>query len=362
MKKIKHLLLTLISSLIFAFLICEASLHIFDLPKSNNLYYRFVNPELQRKEFIFDTYLFWKTRPYGIAYGRKVNNKGFRGENFEEQKDKNVIRIIFLGDSCTFQAEVENEKTGAYLLHGMLKEYFPEKNIQVYNMGMPGYSSLQGLRLLKMQTLKYSPDILLVNFGHDDAAFSFYFTDKEQTANEIKYFFDKTFSKVRCYRVIREACFKMLSLSELKGYRFRPRVNLQEYYNNIAEICRVAKGHNIKIILYDLPILKSMINEKYYEFRQSYFDKLRDVAKDNAVTFVSIRSAFVGLRDVEAYFNNPERDFNHLNEEGYKLVADTLYPTVIKFVVGIVSKESSMISINFDEVSINSFKKVAGSL
>jgi len=342
MKKLRVLLLTLVSSLIFAFLVCEIFLYIFNLPKSNNLYYRFANPELQRKEFIFDKYLFWKAKPYGIVYGRKVNNKGFRGKNFEEQKDKDTIRIIFLGDSCTFQAEVESDKTVAYLLQEMLKRDFPGKNIQVYNMGMPGYSSLQGLRLLKIQALKYSPDILLVSFGHNDAGFSFYFTDKEQIASGIKYFFDKAFSKARCYRVIRDACFKGLLLSELKGYSFRPRANLQEYYNNMAEICRVAEKHNIKIILYDLPTFKNiMINEKYYKFRQSYFDKLRDVSKDNAVTFVSIRSAFADLSDIEAYFNNPERDYTHLNERGDRLVTDILYPSVIKFVIGIVSSYSS---------------------
>lgn len=293
-----------------------------------------MNPELQRKEFIFDTYLFWKAKLHGIVYGRKVNNKGFRGGNFSEQKDKNVIRIIFLGGSCTFQAEVENKNTVVCLLQEMLKEDFPGKNIQVYNMGMPGYSSLQGLRLLKAQALKYSPDILLVNFGHNDAAFAFYFADKQQIATKIKYLFEKTFSKIRCYRLVRDACNKALVSSELRSSRFQPRVNLQDYHDNMAEICKIAKDNNIKIILYDLPILKNMESEEYYKFRQSYFDNLRNVAKDNAVTFANVRSVFVD--DIEAYFNNPERDPIHLNEEGYKMVARILYPTVIKSVDEIV--------------------------
>lgn len=337
MKKLSASLLLLISGLIGALLFCEIILHVFDLPKNSNLYYRFANPELHRKEFVFNKYLFWEARPYGEAYGRKVNNKGFRGEDFEEQKGVNTIRVILLGDSCTFQAEVEDQKTGAYLLQRMLEKNFPNKNIQVLNMGMPGYSSLQGLRLLKMKALKYSPDILLVSYGHNDAVSSMYFTDKEQVANEVEYFFGKIFSNVRYYRAIRDACLKALSLFELNGYGLRPRVSLREYYNNMAEICRTAKENNIKIILYDLPVLKTPTNGKYCAFKEKYFDELRDVAKDNSVPFLNVRQTFSSLHDMSTYFNDPKRDFMHLNDKGYELVADVLYPAVAKFVVEIES-------------------------
>jgi len=91
----------------------------------------------------------------------------------------------------------------------------------------------------------------------------------------------------------------------------------------MVEMCRIAKDNNIKIILYDLPVLENKItNKTWCKFRQSYFDTLRDVAKDKAVNFVDVKSAFLESGDVENYFVNREIDFVHLNKKGYRLVAD----------------------------------------
>jgi len=331
-KESNHFLITSIVGFIFALILCEFILNVFNLPKSKNLYYRFFNPELHSENFIFDNDLFWKAKPNKIIYGVKVNNKGFRGENFAQEKNSDTVRIIFLGDSCTFQAEVEDKKTVAGILKDRFKENFPWKKIQIYNMGIPGYSSLQGLRLLEKEVLNYFPNILLVNFGHNDVVPAIFLNDKHQKANGPRYVMDKILSKIRCYRLLCDIYLKIFLLSEIKNYKFLPRVDLQDYDENISKICKIAKENNIKIILYNLPLLinYNKWNKEYCAFRLSYFEHLKDIAKDNNVCFVNVRSAFASLKEVDSYFNNPEQDMIHFNDKGYQLMADTLYPFIVK--------------------------------
>ena len=114
MKNIRSALFLSLGGLVIAFVICESLLRMCHVPTNKNLYYDFKNPELRHDGFVFDAYLFWKAKPFSTVYGRQLNNKGFRGSNFKEEKDKDTIRVVCLGDSCTFQAEVEDKNTVRY--------------------------------------------------------------------------------------------------------------------------------------------------------------------------------------------------------------------------------------------------------
>ena len=48
------------------------------------------------------------------------------------------------------------------------------------NAGVGGYTSLQGLRYLKKELWKYSPDMVIVWFGVNDDSSAIFFSDKDQ--------------------------------------------------------------------------------------------------------------------------------------------------------------------------------------
>lgn len=101
-----------------------------------------------------------------------LNADGFRDDEFPAARGANTIRIIALGDSWTFGHNAQLEQTYPARLRALLKLDFPQKNIEVLNLGMLAYTSHEGLRLLQQKALGLQPDIVLIGYSMNDASIS----------------------------------------------------------------------------------------------------------------------------------------------------------------------------------------------
>jgi len=81
---------------------------------------------------------------------------------YSYQKAPSKTRILVLGDSFTFGAEVGNTETYPYCLQEMLP------HAEVINLGVNGYGHDQMLLYLKEEGMKYHPDIVILGFLNDD--------------------------------------------------------------------------------------------------------------------------------------------------------------------------------------------------
>lgn len=92
-----------------------------------------------------------------------TNSKGVRGKTeYEYKRTPGKQRIIVLGDSFTFGAEVADDQTFSHYLESKLT------NTEVLNMGVQGYGHDQMLLCLQEEGVKYHPDIVLVGFTYID--------------------------------------------------------------------------------------------------------------------------------------------------------------------------------------------------
>lgn len=104
-------------------------------------------------------------------YGREMkfhtNNLGYRSEaDTIVPKPANVFRILMAGDSFTFGDGVSNEYTIPYLLEKKLNEMgTDQQEIEVINMGVPGYSPDQTYRQLMRSVQLLKPDLIVWNFN-----------------------------------------------------------------------------------------------------------------------------------------------------------------------------------------------------
>jgi len=103
-----------------------------------------------------------------------LNSQGFRDENFPERKSPSAFRIICLGDSWTFGANVGQQETYPQRLKALLKREFPEANFEVFNLGVLGYSSYQGLELLRRTVIHMKPDVLTIGYAWNDSSMAGY--------------------------------------------------------------------------------------------------------------------------------------------------------------------------------------------
>lgn len=115
---------------------------------------------LQVRLFEPDPDLLWRPIPDTPF----TNSAGFRGkQELTRARPANALRILYLGDSCTFLGEPVYPE----LVARLLAERFPERTIETLNASVPGYSSFQGRQRLA-RLAEWKPDVVTVYFGWND--------------------------------------------------------------------------------------------------------------------------------------------------------------------------------------------------
>lgn len=98
-----------------------------------------------------------------------LNSEGFRDGEFPRTKLASTFRIICLGDSWTFGANVGQQDAYPQRLQALLRQEFPKADFEVFNLGVLGYSSYQGLELLKKNINELLPDLVVIAFAMNDS-------------------------------------------------------------------------------------------------------------------------------------------------------------------------------------------------
>ena len=110
----------------------------------------------------------WKYRPnldinfqnLDYAVVLTTNSKGYRDIEHNYPKNPGVFRIVVLGDSFMDAYQVDFEDS----LPRLLKKKLAHKNVEVINLGVRAYGTVQEFLLLENEGLKYKPDLVLLAF------------------------------------------------------------------------------------------------------------------------------------------------------------------------------------------------------
>lgn len=114
---------------------------------------------------INDPELLWRFTPDRQWDGYHVNRHGYRTRDFEPAKPAGTKRVIALGDSCTAQGRPPYSD----ILHELLQKKPPTSQPwEAFNMGVFGYSSMQGLRQFQKYGVEYKPDFVTLYYGWND--------------------------------------------------------------------------------------------------------------------------------------------------------------------------------------------------
>jgi len=115
----------------------------------------------------------WKHTSEFSTYVR-VNSHGLRGPEIPYEKPPGTFRVLVVGDSFTFGAQVNEEQTFVDRLAGYLQSHLSEGGqdtirIQTLNGGVDGWSTVNELAWLKVEGVRYAPDLVVLMFytGND---------------------------------------------------------------------------------------------------------------------------------------------------------------------------------------------------
>lgn len=153
------LLATAFAATAVALLGLEVALRWLGIPDTNRL---FLSAETLAKDmFVADPELFWKLSPTHA----EGNAQGMRGPWWEGPKAANEVRIVGVGDSCTFGFGVAWHETWAVQLERIVQARQPDRVVRSALAALPGYSTFQDRRLLERVFDAAQPDVVAFYCG-----------------------------------------------------------------------------------------------------------------------------------------------------------------------------------------------------
>ncbi|MFH0732151.1 MAG: SGNH/GDSL hydrolase family protein [Candidatus Omnitrophota bacterium] len=118
----------------------------------------------------------------------KRNAKGLRGKDYDYKKNKNINRILILGDSCAAGLEVTHDNLFSTVLEKLLRQHGKD---EVINAGVRGYGTDQSYLYLKNKGCNYNPDIAIYLFCSNDPKDNIVFRDPYKPFNKSCYIINK---------------------------------------------------------------------------------------------------------------------------------------------------------------------------
>ena len=123
-----------------------------------------------------DDELFWRLAPNtslpradGPFFGVISNEQGLREDHpIPLQKKSAELRVLFLGDSCTFGYGLEHSEGYVDVAEKLLQQRLAGQPVECINAGVPGYTLFQGWQYWSTDGQQLKPDLVVVCFGGND--------------------------------------------------------------------------------------------------------------------------------------------------------------------------------------------------
>lgn len=305
-------------------------------------------------------------------YVISTNEDGFRSPHSLDEFRKKDLRIAILGDSFTFGLGVDDDATFPAVLERSLQRMFKGKSIGVLNAGITSYSPLLENKMYLGKVRNYKPQIVILMFDATDIGDDIIY-DREQHRSADSLFFAAddpdtvTYSGALVQMVRQHLAYPFLFLPRAKEVEIREPSSRKKYnyYEFDLDVGGVHETNRFFIYRHPLDIThpyfestfatirqladsvhtdgalfmlfvppryhhwnpnecpddaqrpKYKVNEPYQFEYLNFFERKRDSA---AFPIVNMLPAFQATKKFPLVF----RDDAHWNEEGNRLVAETL--------------------------------------
>jgi len=285
-----------------------------------------------------DPWLFWQlkantTAPLdqGRMTGFIANGDRMRNPEVPVERGPNDFRLLALGDSVTFGWGVLYEEAYPTLLAELLREARPGREIQVMNAACSGYSTHQGLEMLKRRGLKYRPDVVTIWFGWNDSVVWDGMTDAEHAQLFVR---EHLLTSSATYRVLsyllRRSAHKSVKGERKQTESRQPRMPLADYKARLREMIELARANEIspgrgaQVVLIQGCYRDQIGSARKHSGRfeaDEHQKATAELAKQLDVPMLSVCDALyqAGVRKKDFL------DSGHLDPKGLRAVADALF-------------------------------------
>ena len=291
----------------------------------------------QSSIFEGDPLLLWRLKPnldHAIWDFTVVstNAQSFRADYPIGAKPAGTFRIVCLGDSVTFGYRVPPvwpEKPNDYdpewqpfpmLLEKELRKANPNRQIEVFPMAVPGYTTHQGLAWLRRDIDYLQPDMVIASFGWNDASMSDV-PDRQAIDTRwfpvtIRWLIDHSQAFAHATRWLRSK-----NAPAPRVTAPMPRVSDGEYINNFTEIVNLARSRHASVIVIGAPYRDSTTNPPEARLMTHYRALLKSAMQQNQTPYLEILELTEAAGSVNQGFFG---ELIHPNHMGHRLMASEL--------------------------------------
>jgi len=286
-----------------------------------------------------DPVRFWRLRPYANSDlnpesrdTQLINSMGLRDDEFPMEKQPGELRVITMGDSCTFGDGVANWETYANVLEDMLSKNIPGKSVQVINAGVPGYTSYQVRQYLERELLKFKPDLVVIYVGfNDNVPAANGITDAERgEVGAVVWEAQKLLNALRSYQVVKYLVMRAKQrlfpgvnpeAQNPEGVEHQIfRVPFEDFVKNLVAIKRFGDSKGFKTLIMTLP------HEFPYEPERNGY--IRQAAQEGGIPLLDLFKIMKEYQAAGEDLFTP--DGGHPNELGHRRIAENIYRRMVQ--------------------------------
>lgn len=323
-------LLSIVLFISFAEFICRSISLVDKYDADFKFYIRNVDDDLKQAFMAEDASLMWFPKPNYHDGLININSQGFRDKERTVKKDRNIFRILCLGDSSTFGVGVYLEETYHALLEEKLNKEYSRSGtrFEVINAGVTGYTSYQGLRLYKQKGYRYKPDIVTFYLGTNDYGKRFHLSDKQIIPDNIISDFNAAIEnnillKLNSYRLLRKCIFNLFGMSKNSTGEKVQRVSSEDYEKNIQALNRLCRKNGSRLLLISIPFNKKEIDRLNFNARADFvLNQLENISKTYDIPLLHIPEMSKGM----PFADNSQLflDVLHPSPAGHRIIMERL--------------------------------------
>lgn len=295
------------------------------------------------RKVLIDPVLLWGFVP-GVEWDKiMINEHGFRTRAFKAQKPSGRMRVISLGDSCTAQGRPPYSDR----LHALLQvEPLTSDSWEAFNMGVFGYSIIQGLHQFRRDGLAYEPDVVTIYYGWNDH----WLHEKTDAARMAKQMDPWKAVIVKIARNLRTTSVlarfgQQLAGQPAPGKTFR--VPEEDYRRAMRALVGEIRSINAVPIIITAPRRELTVTlvktghaidpDHAEEAHDRYVEITRSVASEMNVAMIDLAAEFSDTA-FDGYFS---KDGIHFEDDGLQAIAERIYRELFDMFSGQASHDHS---------------------
>jgi len=296
--------------------------------------------------------LVYEPKPGGFSkidgVENRISSQGLRDREFAIPKPDGTFRIIALGDSVTFGLGVRAEETFSKYLEQMIndKREQGQKTVEVLNMGVNGYKTVQEVEYLRVNGLRFEPDLVILEYNlNDPGDFSrelSYFrhwqnkrwTDESMSFGErfrarLTQFSDLAF--MIKYRTVKFQLGGILKGSEVTkdkprnydGYfhLYQNKPVMQALHEAFDKLAAMGSKNQFQVILAVFPILREFDDYRWTPLQH----QVMEMGGNRGFFTLDVLDVFKAENKTGESLRRRHDDLEHPNPEGHEIAARAMY-------------------------------------